>query len=68
MVGFSLGAITLGKYMTSKGSSVPESLCGAIMVSGTFGMDISDGERYKNTYQKVIVPELVKDLLTAYGP
>lgn len=46
MIGFSLGAITLGKYMTTKGKDVPASVCGAIMVSGAFGMDIADGFRY----------------------
>jgi predicted alpha/beta-fold hydrolase len=47
MIGFSLGAITLGKYMTSKGNSVPDNVRGAVMISGAFGMDIADGERYK---------------------
>jgi predicted alpha/beta-fold hydrolase len=50
IVCFSLGALILGKYMTSKGDKLPKRICAAACVSGSWSLDFADGWRYKNTF------------------
>ena len=59
LVGFSLGAISLGKFMASRGENVPDSVVCACLVSGSFSMDLADGWRYRSTFQPLIVPKMV---------
>ena len=67
LVGFSLGAISLGKYMTSKGPLVPRNVRAAIMFSGAFSMEFAEWWRYREVFQPMIVPELVCDFGETYG-
>ena len=67
LVGFSLGAISLGKYMASKGPSVPQNVRAAIMFSGAFSMEFAEWWRYREVFQPMIVPQLVCDFGERYG-
>ena len=40
---------------------------GAVLVSGAFGMEFADWWRYRELFQSLIVPELVKEFLVKYG-
>jgi predicted alpha/beta-fold hydrolase len=40
---------------------------GAVLVSGAFGMEFADWWRYRELFQSLIVPELVKEFLIKYG-
>jgi predicted alpha/beta-fold hydrolase len=50
IVGFSLGALILGKYMSSRGDQVSKKVCAAVCVSGAWSLDFAEGWRYKNTF------------------
>ena len=67
LVGFSLGAISLGKYMTSKGASLSHCVRASIMFSGAFSMDFANWWRYRFFFQKMIVPRLVADFISKYS-
>ena len=67
LIGFSLGAISLGKYLSSRGADLDERIVGAVMVSGAFGMDFAQWWRYREIFQALIVPELVLEFLAKYG-
>lgn len=68
LVGVSLGGITLGKYMTDLGEKVPQQVCGAALVSGAFDMEFCDWWRYREVFQRGIVPGLVQDIMGKYEP
>ena len=58
LCGFSLGAISTGKYMTTKGKKMDALIKGAVMVSGAWGMEFANWWRYKEIFQPLIVPDL----------
>ena len=67
LIGFSLGAISLGKYMTSRGPMVPDNVRAAIMFSGAFSMEFAEWWRYREVFQPMIVSQLVSDFGEKYG-
>ena len=58
LCGFSLGAISTGKYVTTKGKKMDALIKGAVMVSGAWGMEFANWWRYKEIFQPLIVPDL----------
>ncbi len=66
LVGFSLGAIQLGKFMC-RGTAVPKSVVGSMLVSGAFDMAFSEWWRYKETFQKAIVPDMALQIMNQYA-
>jgi len=67
LVGFSLGGITLCNVLGRHADEIPSSVCGAVSISGAFECGPMDWERYESTYQKLIVPELLTEVLEHYG-
>ena len=39
-------------------------VCGAVAVSGAFKLDFTAWERYSGHYQRLIVPEMIEDILS----
>ena len=66
VLGFSLGAITVGRYFAREGARVPPHVVGAVAVSGAFKLDFVSWPAYRDFWQQMIVPSLVADLLRRY--
>ena len=52
LCGISLGAISLGKYMSSRGCEIDTNVKGALMISGAFGMEFAEWWRYREIFQR----------------
>ena len=68
VIGFSLGAITVGKYFaaTRTRTQIPKMVVGGIAVSGAFKLDFVGWDAYRDFWQQMIVPNLVGDLIERY--
>lgn len=67
LVGFSLGGIMANQYAVQCGDTLSPRVKAIVSVSGAFRLDFFHWDRYRDAYQRMIVPNLVADALARYG-
>ena len=67
IIGFSMGACMLCRYMGEFAARIPTCVRGGVAVSGAMELDFMQWGRYEEIYQPIIVPSLLTKVVGRYG-